>query len=229
MCIRDRVHASNIDDFVAQGFVGVVCETIDGKALITCTQNAVDACVMVSSADFPFGEGFEDLVCSQTMTPNEEAGEVLAEKMFEDVGEGANVVILATPNSGSQARADGFRTVCKKNKMNIIFDGDGGGEVELANSVMQDLLQANDKIDAVICSNDEQAIGAYTAAESEGRADEVKCYGFDGAPEASEFILKGQEAASLGQQPYEMGKQTALDLYKALKGEDIGAAIKYTP
>ena len=67
---------------------------------------------------------------------------MLAEKMFEDVGEGANVVILATPNSGSQARADGFRTVCKKNKMNIIFDGDGGGEVELANSVMQDLLQA---------------------------------------------------------------------------------------
>ena len=223
------VQASNIDDFVAQGCVGVVCETIDGKALITCTQNAVDAGVMVASADFPFGEGFEDLVCSQTMTPNEEAGEVLAEKMFEDVGEGANVVILATPNSGSQARADGFRTVCKKNKMNIIFDGDGGGEVELANSVMQDLLQANDKIDAVICSNDEQAIGAYTAAESAGRADEVKCYGFDGAPEAIEFILKGQEAASLGQQPYEMGKQTALDLYKALKGEDIGAAIKYTP
>lgn len=219
--------AENISDFIAQGCVGIVCETIDGNALITVVQDAVSQGVMVASGDFPFGAGYEDLVCSQVMTPNEEAGAVLAERMFEDVGEGANIVILATDNAGSQARADGFRKVCEEKGMNIIFDGDGGGEVEKANTVMRDLLQANDKIDAVICSNDEQAIGAYTAAESVGRADEVKCYGFDGAPEACEFIKKGQEVASLGQLPFEMGKQSALDLYRAMLGEDVGEYWKY--
>ena len=225
------VQASNIDDFVAQGCVGIVCETIDGEALISVTQAACDAGVMVASSDFNFGAGHEGLVCSQVMTPNEEAGAALAEKMAEDLGkkEGAKIVILATANAGSQARADGFRSVCEKYGFDIVFDGDGGGEVELANSVMNDQLQANPVIDAVICSNDEQAIGAYTAAETAGRADEVKCYGFDAAPEACDYIEAGRETASLGQQPYEMAKQSALDLYKALRGEAIGSYYKYTP
>ncbi|MCI8597863.1 MAG: sugar ABC transporter substrate-binding protein [Lachnospiraceae bacterium] len=223
------VQASNLDDFVAQNCVGIVCETIDGNALITSTQNAVDAGVMVASADFPFAEGYEHLVCSQVMTPNQESAAVLAEKMVEDIGEEGNIVILCRPDAGSQARADGFREVCAKYGLNIIFDGDGGGEVEKANSVMQDLLQANPQIDAVICSNDEQAIGAYTAAEAAGRAEEVHCYGFDGAPEALEFVKEGRESATLQQRPYEMGKQAALDLYKAMRGEDVGAAIKNVP
>lgn len=223
------VQATNIDDFVAQGCVGIVCETIDGNALITSVQNAVDTGVMVVSADFPFAEGYEHLVCSQVMTPNQESAAVLAEKMAEDIGEEGNVVILCRPDAGSQARADGFREVCEKYGLNIIFDGDGGGEVEKANSVMQDLLQAHERIDAVICSNDEQAIGAYTAAEAVGRADEVHCYGFDGAPEALEFVKEGREAATLQQRPYEMGKQAALDLYKAMQGEEVGAAVKNVP
>lgn len=225
------VQASNIDDFVAQGCAGIVCETIDGEALISVVQNAVDSGVMVASADFNFASGYEGLVCSQVMTPNEKAGEALAEQMATDLGkkEGAKIVILATDNAGSQARADGFRTICKKYNFDIVFDGDGGGEVEKANSVMIDLLQANPEIDGVICSNDEQAIGAYTAAESAGRSGEVKCYGFDAAPEACDYISGGQEAASLGQQPFEMAKQSALDLYKALRGEDIGSYYKYTP
>jgi len=222
------VQASNIDDFVAQGCVGIVCETIDGEALITSVQSAYDAGVMVVSADFPFASGYENLVCSQVMTPNQEAGEVLAEKMAKDLDYKGNVVILARPDAGSQARADGFRTVVAKYPdMKIIFDGDGGGEVEKANSVMQDILQANQQVNAVICSNDEQAIGAHTAAETADRAEEVKCYGFDAAPEAVDFIKNGKETASLGQQPFAMAKQSALDLYKALKGEDVGAAIKY--
>ena len=94
---------------------------------------------------------------------------------------------------------------------------------------MKDLLQANERIDGVICSNDEQAIGAYTAAEAVGRGEEVKTYGFDAAPEAVEFIKEGKEAASLGQMPYEMGRQCALDLYKAMRGEDVGAAVKDVP
>ncbi len=216
------VQAENIDDFVAQGCVGVVCETIDGNALITSVQAAVDAGVMVSSADFPFAEGYEDLVCSQVMTPNQESAAALAEYAYKEIGDGANIVILCRPDAGSQARADGYREVAKKYGWNIVFDGDGGGEVEKSNEVMIDLLQANDKIDGVFCSNDEQAIGAYTAAESAGRADEVHCYGFDAAPEACEYIDAGQESASLGQQPYEMGRQSALDLYKAFKGEDVG-------
>lgn len=221
------IQAENIDDFVAQGCVAIVCETIDGKALITSTQNAVANGVMVASSDFPFAEGYEHLVVSQVMTPNQEAGEALAEKMAEDIGKEGNIVILARPDAGSQARADGFRAVAAKYNLNIVFDGDGGGELEKANEVMRDILQANPQIDAVICSNDEQAIGANTAAETAGRAEEVKCYGFDGAPEALDFILQGKETASLGQQPYAMARQSALDLYKALKGEDVGAKTKF--
>lgn len=223
------IQAQNIDDFVAQGCVGIVCETIDGKALITSVQNAVDSGVMVSSADFPFAEGYEHLVCSQVMTPNFDSAQALGEKMAEDIGYEGNIVILCRPDAGSQARADGYRSVVEKYDLNVIFDGDGGGEVEKANTVMQDILQANEKIDAVVCSNDEQAIGAYTAAETAGRADEVKCYGFDAAPEAVEFIKAGKEAASLGQNPYSMAKQSALDLYKAMNGEDVGAKIKNVP
>lgn len=223
------VQANNIDDFVAQGCVGIVCETIDGQALISVTQNAVNQGVMVVSADFPFAEGYENLICSQVMTPNEEAGAALAEKMAEDLNYEGKIVILANPGTGPQARADGFRSVIEKYEgLELVYDGDGGGEVEKANSVMQDQFQANTDISAVICSNDEQAIGAHTAAETAGIADQVKCYGFDGAPEALDFVKQGKETASLGQQPYAMAKQSALDLYKAMKGEPVGDAVKYT-
>ena len=51
--------------------------------------------------------------------------------------------------------------MCIRDRLELVYDGDGGGEVEKANSVMQDQFQANTDISAVICSNDEQAV-SYT-------------------------------------------------------------------
>jgi ABC-type sugar transport system substrate-binding protein len=221
---------NNINDFVMQGVAGIVCETIDGAALITAVEQAVNAGVLVVSADFPFAESRTDLVVSQVMTNNVAAGEALAEQMAKDLNYKGKIITLAPPGSGSQARVQGFKNVIAKYPdMELTYEGDGGGNIDVANKLVNNLMQAHTDIAAYICSNDEQAIGAYTAYEAAGKQAGTKFYGFDAAPEAIKFIEAGKETASLRQNPYLMAKMAAEDLYKALNGQDVGELVKYVP
>ncbi len=222
--------SQHIDDFVAQKVAGIVIETIDGKALVNSVKKAKAASIPVSSADLPFSDADLDLIVSQVMSTNIEGGSMIAEKMAKDMNGQGNVILLFYPGQGSKDRENGMRNALSKYPgMKIVGTADGNGQIDKANTVTQNLMQAHPEVNAVIATNDQAAMGALAAYESAGKLKDVKVYGFDATPEAVKFIQSGKMQASIRQNPYMLGQKSTEDLYKALAGQDVGEKLKRVP
>ena len=86
--------------------------------------------------------------------------------------------------------------------------------------VMEDMLQAYSKIDAVYCINDEVALGAMAAIEAAKRTG-MLISGIDCNSDALQAIKDGKLTLSVAQQPTLMGKMGVEYALKVLNGETI--------
>jgi ribose transport system substrate-binding protein len=82
------------------------------------------------------------------------------------------------------------------------FDRNKGMEV------LESVLQAHPDIDAVFCSNDAMAMGAYQALVAAGKDKHVKVFGFDGAEDVVEAI-KDKKIIATGMQFPKVMAETA--------------------
>ncbi|MGM8364976.1 substrate-binding domain-containing protein [Virgibacillus sp. W0181] len=88
-------------------------------------------------------------------------------------------------------------------------------------SVMEDILQANDEIDAVYAANDEMVMGALSAIESAGRLDEITIIGTDAIDPAQEAIREGRLDATIAEPPFFLGREAVNAAIKTLEGEEV--------
>jgi ribose transport system substrate-binding protein len=82
------------------------------------------------------------------------------------------------------------------------------------------MSQAHPEITVIYGLSDEMALGAYQAKKQVGRED-IIVIGLDGNPNALESVKNGELDATLYCGPVEIGKNAAVYLDKALKGEKI--------
>ena len=64
-------------------------------------------------------------------------------------------------------------------------------------------------------------LGALEAAESAGRANDIVFVGFDAVDDAVQAVKDGKLAATIAQQPAEMGKLGVYFAVRYLNGEDV--------
>ena len=86
---------------------------------------------------------------------------------------------------------------------------------------MENILQGNPDVSAVFAQNDEMALGALRAIETGGKKGEILVVGFDGNEDALAAIREGGMAASVGQQPEEMGRIAMETALKVINGEPV--------
>jgi len=103
--------------------------------------------------------------------------------------------------------------------------------VQQAFADVTDMLTKFDKdsgLKAVWACWDRPSVGATQAVEKAGR--DVKVYGIDGSPDFVEMILdpKSPAAGVAAQQPYEIGKNAAINVAKYLNGQDV-APVTFVP
>ena len=78
-----------------------------------------------------------------------------------------------------------------------------------AMEVMESILQAHPKIDAVFCGNDAMAMGAYQAVAAAGKEKQIMVFGFDGAKDVIDSIRDGKIVATGMQFPKVMAQKAA--------------------
>jgi ribose transport system substrate-binding protein len=69
------------------------------------------------------------------------------------------------------------------------------------------------------------ALGAIEAIKAAGKLDQIMVVGFDANPDAATSILAGEMAASVAQNPKNMGALGVENALKLLKGETIDPVI----
>lgn len=161
-------------------------------------------------------------------TSNVEAAKKGGQYVGETLGEDAKVVIIygQEGESTSNARTQGYEEGLAEYGIEPIAEQSGNNVSDTAKAAMEDLLtRFNNEIDAVLCMNDDTAIGALSACQDAGVADDIMIIGFDGNKSAVELVASGDLEATIAQQPSEMGYTAVMNAYKAINGETIEESI----
>jgi ribose transport system substrate-binding protein len=214
--------ASNVEDLIARGVDALLINPTNAEAIVPSVQAANDAGIPVFTIDRSAAGGE---VVANVASDNTEGGRMAGRYIVEQIGQSGRIVELQgiPGTSAARERGQGF---------NEIMDQHDGLEViarQTANfdraeglNVFQNILQANSDIDATFAHNDAMVLGAIQAAESAGRAEEILFVGFDAIADAIQAIKDGRLAATVAQQPAQIGSlgvQTAYDY--VVDGESV--------
>ncbi len=207
---------NQVDDLIAQGVKGIFIEPFDGTAIRTALEACKTAGVPVVILDAPPVD--THLVDAMVTTDNYACGAVCARDLIERMqGKDCNVVVLSQPGVESgRLRAAGFvDTINGESNFKIIADQDYSGQQDKATSIMENIVQANSKIDAVFAINENGIFAAIGALEGENRLQGTYLYAVNGASAEIDMIKMGKQTGTAAQLPYQMGFQggkTMLDI-----------------
>ena len=223
---------ADIESAVVQKVNAIVISPLDVNALAPAIEQAVQSGVPVVTIDRRV-EGVEGIL-AHVGADNVKGGEAEAQAMVKDFPNGAKLFHLqGQPGAGPAIdRNKGVHNVLDplKDKYQIVYEQTANFARAEALSVTEAGLAANGKPDAIICANDDMALGAAEACAARGFND-VKIYGFDALPEALVAVKEGKLAGTIEQFPGEQSR-TAVRIavaYARDKKEPENKLVLLTP
>ena len=129
---------------------------------------------------------------------------------------GSKVGLIEGPPGAinSRARSDGFRAAMRSAHMAIAGLRSGYWDVEQGYAAAADLLRSEPEVKALLCGNDNMALGAVRAVAEAGLQGKVLIGGYDHIPGIQPYLDDGRVLATADQYP---GKQAQYALDLALK------------
>jgi ribose transport system substrate-binding protein len=141
-------------------------------------------------------------------------------------GRGEVAIITGVMTTQSiRARVEGARDAMRRCGLQIVAELPANSDRALGQQVMEDILTRRPNVRGVFAANDLMALGAAEAVKARGRTGQVLIVGFDAIPEAAQAILRGEMAASVAQNPYNMGKFGIENAVKVLNGQTVPKRI----
>jgi len=215
---------TQIGDQLAQDISAIIVAPCDADAVAGALQSASGKIpVLFIDQDVDF-EGKTSFVGTSNVDAAKKGGQYVG----ETIGKDAKVVIIygQEGESTSNARTQGYKEGLAEYDIEPMAEISGKNVSDTAKAAMEDLLtRFNNDIDAVLCMNDDTAIGALSACQDAGVADKIKIIGFDGNKSAVELVDSGDLTATIAQQPELMGYTAVMNAYKAIQGETVEESI----
>ena len=223
---------ADIEAAVVQKVNAIVISPLDVNALAPAIEEAVKAGVPVVTIDRRV-DGVQGIL-AHVGADNVKGGEAEAQAMVAAFPNGANLFHLqGQPGAGPAIdRNKGVHNVLDplKDKYQIVYEQTANFARAEALSVTEAGLAANGKPDAIICANDDMALGAMEACAARNFTD-VKIYGFDALPEALVAVRDGKLAGTVEQFPGQQSR-TAVQIavaYAKDKTEPKEKLVLLTP
>jgi ribose transport system substrate-binding protein len=167
------------------------------------------------------------VVVSHIGTDNVVIGRLGAQWVVDKLGGKGNVVVMeGIPGAASsEDRKIGSAEIFPKYPgIKIVAQQSGQYDRAKALNVMENILQAQPKIDAVYCFNDEMAMGALAAVKAARRTG-ILITGMDANKDAVEAVKKGELAMTIALPPKDIGRMGVL-YAKWLKSGEISVPVR---
>ena len=217
--------ANHLQDFTSRGVTAIIVNPVDSDAAGPSVKAAVNAGVPVVAADRAVnGAPVATTVASDNVEGGKLAADVLAEELD---GKGTIVVLRGTAGtSASQERGKGFTEGLKKHPgITVVATQTADFDRARGMDVMTNLLQRHPDIDGVFAENDEMALGAVKAL-GDRAGSSVTVVGFDGTADGLKAVKSGTLAASIAQQPDELGRMAVRNAVRLARGSEVDKEIK---
>jgi len=216
---------NQVDDAIMQEVDAIIIVPIDYSGITPAVKAANDANIPVICLGIESEGGEYTFVGCE----NRDAGVLQAEYMAENLPENAKVLYLSgTPGLyHSVERHDGFYETMEELRPDVEMVAEMTGEYtrDKAQKVVEDWCQSYDEFDAIVCANDQMALGAVEALKAADRLEGVLIAGVDATDEAMEKIDSGEMAISIRQSADALAENCYETIQKIQSGEDPGERV----
>jgi len=218
--------ASQIEDLIQKKVAVIAINPTDSDAIVPTIKKINAARIPVITVDRGANGG---VVAAHIASDNVAGGKMAAQYVAKRLKGKGSVVMLEgiAGTSAARDRGKGFRDGLKAYPgIRLVAVQTADFDRAKGLSVMENILQAQKKIDAVFAQNDEMALGAIQAIAAAKREKEMFVVGFDAIGDALAAIKAGTMAATIAQQPKEMGRLAVENAVRIVKKQPVK---KFTP
>ncbi len=218
---NDEKENSMIENAITNKYDLVIVQPNNGEAQRPYVEKVVKAGIFAITTNARIS-GIEG-ASSVDANPYEQAG-VNARAAIEQIPQNAKVVVLKGPSGNFHAderRASWQKEFFdKRPDVKIVGEQIANWNKDEAMKYMEDWVQANDKIDAVISMNDNMAAGAIEVVKDNPKFKDMLVYGVDGTAEALLLIQEGKMTSTCMQSAYDLATKLLETSNKLLTGAE---------
>jgi inositol transport system substrate-binding protein len=208
-----------VENFITQGVDAILIHVVDQTIAPTISKECLAAKIPVvyfnrKPDDSALSAGKVVAVASPEVVAGNLEGEFVAKKLG---GKGNVAILMGTMGTAPQiGRTQGTKDVIAKYPgMKVVREQTGNFDRATGLSVTEDWLSSGVTIDAIICNNDEMALGAVLALEAKHMKDKVLVTGVDATSDALKYIADKRLDMTVFQNGAAQGRgavQTAIKL-----------------
>lgn len=223
-----NVQNGQIDDFIVQNanVVSAISNDLDGS--VPALNAAIDAGIPYVSflTSVNGGEDYDGYI--YVGSPNVDAGTAQGEYLVETLPEDAKILYFTGEPNDQQYidRKQGLTdALAARDDIEILDEYNVQNSKDLGMSTTEDCLMSYDDFDAIVCQNDDAALGVVQALKSAGMLEDVLVLGVDGSDEALASIKAG-ELSMTALQDAKSQAEAGADIFEQLKNGTDPAEIE---
>lgn len=211
-----------VEQMLARGVDAIVIAPADSKALVPVLKRAQQAGVIVINIDNKLDKAVLDDqgINIPFVGPDNREGARLAGRHLAAVLEQNDEVAIIGGIStafNAQQRQLGFEDAMNEAGMEIVSAQAGDWQQAKASTIAAALITEYPQLEALLCANDNMAMGAIAAVKQAGKLGEIQVVGFDNISASHELLLNGSLLATVDQYGSQLaifGVDYALDILK---------------
>ncbi|MBJ7313692.1 sugar ABC transporter substrate-binding protein [Rugamonas sp. CCM 8940] len=219
-----------VEQMIVSKVNALVIAPADSKALVPVLKKAVDAGILVVNIDNKLDDAAlkeKGFLVPFVGPDNRKGAKLVGDFLGKQLKKGEQVGIIegVSTTFNAQQRTLGYQDAMTAAGVKVVGVQSGQWEIASANTVASAMLNANPNITALLCGNDNMAIGAISAIRTAGKAGKVKVIGYDNIQAIKPMLKDGRVLATVDQ----FGSQQAVfgieTLLKALAEKKTQATM----
>ncbi|MEM5448285.1 sugar ABC transporter substrate-binding protein [Paraburkholderia guartelaensis] len=226
-----------VEQMIVSKVDAIVLAPADSKALVPVVKKAVDAGIIVVNIDNKLDADVlksKDLNVPFVGPDNRKGARLVGDYLAKRLKSGDQVGIVegVSTTTNAQQRTAGFKDAMDAVGAKIVSTQSGEWEIDKGNAVASAMLNEYPDIKALLCGNDNMAIGAVSAVRAAGKQGKVYVVGYDNIGAIKPMLKDGRVLATADQfaaKQAVFGIDTALKALKEHKKQSELSGIVETP
>jgi len=224
-----------VQQMVVEHVDAIVIAPADSKALVPALADAAAKGVIIVNIDNKLDADAlkeKNLVVPFVGPDNRKGAKLVGDHLAKSLKAGDKVGTLegVSTTFNAQQRTAGFQDAMKAVGANVVGVQSGQWEMDKANTVASAMLREHPDLRALLCGNDNMALGAVAAIKSAGKAGKVYVVGYDNISAIKPMLADGRVLATADQfaaKQAVFGIDTALKALKEKKAQkDLPSVVE---